>query len=488
MDLQLSKHLIGKTSLILINRAISNNGGGLGNENNRAQQDKILKMGSKNISAIFRVFVKPYHQAFICAILLIWLKSAFTLFGQASKILYGQRIVDASETNEPHSPDPRASDPTIAFLTPDLNKLIRSWEESAISAEDAKSAVWEIVRGKSFLEHKPSHGIVFVKTHKTASSTVTSMLHSLATSHDLIAPLTTKTTPFDPRNAGGQEELFHLPTTVPEAQSAPYDVWSNHVKFHESLLSEAVPSSGGKYVSIVRDPASRLRSACKYYECCPATTDTSWALFIIQKGKDKDWSKGHCAFDQTSRDIFGPTLDEATRAAVETRVDRGDLFLMVSERMVESSLALWNFYDLHPLDVAFISQKVTIDRFTGESTLMNGSEEKKPRVVEVAEEKVREWNPYDTSLHELANHALSKRMKAIFPEKTIRERAVRELELLNDIIWQVCLPELKEKTPELNDWCREKKMDNVAWNECHLDMMNFQRLNQAAIRGRRQRL
>eukprot|EP00581_Thalassiosira_minuscula_P009365 CAMPEP_0183708676 /NCGR_PEP_ID=MMETSP0737-20130205/4902_1 /TAXON_ID=385413 /ORGANISM="Thalassiosira miniscula, Strain CCMP1093" /LENGTH=277 /DNA_ID=CAMNT_0025936575 /DNA_START=493 /DNA_END=1326 /DNA_ORIENTATION=+ len=273
-----------------------------------------------------------------------------------------------------------------------------------ISVEEAKSAIWDIVKSESFVQHKPSHGIAFVKTHKTGSSTITSVLHSIATSHNLVNPLTNKSVVYNPRTAEGREIMLNFPTTLPGQKSAPYDVWCNHINFRESLLTEAVPSSNGKYLSIVRDPGTRLRSACAFFKCCPANTEDGWVKFILsEKGNTNSWSKGirsaMCRTDQSSREIFWPSPTVETQASMEKRVARGDLLLLVMERMIESMLVLWDFYKLHPLDVAFIPKKV--------KKKIPGVTDEKPNILKLAEEMVREANPYDTALHELANNTLT---------------------------------------------------------------------------------
>mmetsp|Transcript_32229 Transcript_32229/g.68201 ORF Transcript_32229/g.68201 Transcript_32229/m.68201 type:complete len:442 (-) Transcript_32229:1125-2450(-) len=432
---------------------------------------------------LFRLDKIPCYLAFFSAAMMVW--SHWTLppfHSEPIDLSHEQRpVVNAS--GPPLEKGERASS---IFLTPELDDLIRSWENSTLSDENAKSAIWGIVQSKSFVDHKPSHGIVFMKTHKTASSTITSILHSIATSHNLVAPVTKKTAPFDPRGAKGRKELLGLLTTIPGIQSAPYDIWCNHVKFHESLLTRAVPSSYGKLFSIVRDPGTRLRSACAYYHCCPAETEEEWAEFVLSDhGKAGSWNKGFCEFDQSSGEIYGPSLTKETQAAVQSRANRGELLLLVMERMSESMLVLWDFYKLHPLDVTFISQKVRTKN-------LNVEEEKSNR-TKLAETLVREMNSYDSALHKFANTLLTKKVEALMPNKAIRDRAMKEVELLNDLLHHICQPNLYGVTSDLNFWCKEKTFDNVSWNDYHLRRVNSQK-HTAAVghrqndRGRMQRM
>lgn len=92
-------------------------------------------------------------------------------------------------TNKKNSANPESAIPEGAFLRGELLELVTNWEASSITTEEAKSELWRIVSQPSYIHHRPQYGIVFVKTHKTGSSTVTSVLHSLATAHNLTTPI-----------------------------------------------------------------------------------------------------------------------------------------------------------------------------------------------------------------------------------------------------------------------------------------------------------
>lgn len=352
------------------------------------------------------------------------------------------------------------------FLTTELRELVHSWEESTVSTEEAKEIMWDIVRSKSFTEHKPSHGIVFVKTHKTASSTISSILRSLSTNHNLSTPYTKHSFGMDLATPAGREKLFNNPSSL-GMKSGPYEVLCDHVRFHESLLTQIVPTSGGKYISIVRDPGTRTRSACQYFHCCPAETDEIWSEFILSSDDEElRQMRSMCNLNWTSSNIAGMTsenMNENSLATVESRARHNDLLLLVTERMSESLLLLWDFYKLHPLDMTFHSFKVrrpmagdeTQDRSNG-NTL-------------AALERVRALDSYDASLYRFANEELTSKMNALFPTKAMREQAISEFESMNNLAHQVCLKEFKDVASGLNYWCHEKAVDKPKWVHMHLD-------------------
>ena len=360
------------------------------------------------------------------------------------------------------------------FLTPALDALVRGWEGSSISVPEARRAIQDIIRSPAYIQHRPHPGIVFVKTHKTASSTVASVLHALATSHNLTTPIPImRGKQFDARTKGGRSELLRLPTTVVGQKGAPYDIWVNHVLFGDALLRDAVPTSEGKYFSIVRDPATRMRSACNFFGCCPAKSDTEWQEFVLNSTQES-W-KGTCSLDQSFSEINEGPLSYETYAAMEDRIKRGGLLLLVTERFSESMLALWDFYRLHPLDVAFLSKKVANNTPTrggggvADSRRYTPLEDKTTEFLK-AEEKVRWMSPYDTATHKLANAQLSEKMEGMFSKEVNKERVKDTLNILNDLLHEV-FQGLDDVMPELKFWCLEKELDNVQWSEAHLNML-----------------
>jgi Galactose-3-O-sulfotransferase len=365
------------------------------------------------------------------------------------------------------------------FLTGPLLELVSRWDAASISNVAARRALWEIVSQPKYMNHRPSHRIVFVKTHKTGSSTLTSVLHSIATAHNLITPITTDTRPYEPQNHADYH-ILTLNTTHPNVSSAPYDIWCNHVLYDNLLTEQVVPSSQNRVVTIVRDPVIRMRSACQHYRCCPSQYDDPTVFERFEqspKGQSffgrRHGTDDHCHVDKSSREIVGTglypnkTFDENFLAILEkaSAITTGDFLILVTERMIESMLVLWHTYQLHPLDVAYLSKKVV--RTTS-------AVEKSNRTL-VVEHMVRTWNPYDTKMHTVANEVLAKRMELIFPEPDQRIRAHEQLQSLNDLLFSACQVDDDQATEELEYWCNEKVLDSYAWNVVHLNRLQQQR-------------
>ena len=137
---------------------------------------------------------------------------------------------------------------------------------------------------------------------------------------------------------------------------------------------------------------------------------------------------------------------------------------MVTDRFTESMIALRDFYDLHPLDVAYFAKKQIDKHHVATEVITEEIQEKIDRAFDL----MREWNPFDYSIYKLANTLLTKKMEELFPQETARERVVEEVKLMNDLLYHVCAHELDNVTSQLNSWCLEREADNLWWNRIHL--------------------
>jgi len=269
------------------------------------------------------------------------------------------------------------------------------------------------------------------------------------------------------------EAMLHLPTTIPGIEGAPYDVWTNHVIFDNLLFDRIVPSADKHMVSIVRDPATRIRSACNYFSCgCPGdyADPEKWNSFVLsQEGRTFFETKrkgNNCGVDQSSMEIVGTgegqnrTFEEDVKQAID-QADQGKLLLLVTERMVESMLVFWSHYQLHPLDVAYLSMKVQEKPENISNTTLQ------------AEALMREWNPHDAYLHQVANKLLTARLKLLYPDEADQQKAQQQLENLNDLLFHACSENETAGVLELDDFCEEKMLDNVPWQRKRLKLLGL---------------
>ena len=165
---------------------------------------------------------------------------------------------------------------------------------------NATQTIWSLISSEEYRSARPKRGIAFLKTHKTGSSTIASVLHSIAISHNLATAIAIRAEWGE--NYTGIEQLPSTNQTV----GPPFDIWTHHIHYDIKLLDKIVPTAEYHLVSIVRDPATHMRSACQYYGCCPSNP-TKLNLFVLQDGGREQFAEkqNHCKLDESSHLIVG---------------------------------------------------------------------------------------------------------------------------------------------------------------------------------------
>lgn len=111
-------------------------------------------------------------------------------------------------------------------------------------------------------EELPVTNIMFLKTHKTASSTVLNILYRFAETHNLSVAL-----PAGPRFHLGYPWFFVRRYVEGVRQDGPlrrFNIMCNHLRFNPPEVQKVMPN-GSLYFSILRDPVSQLESSFTYY-------------------------------------------------------------------------------------------------------------------------------------------------------------------------------------------------------------------------------
>lgn len=105
---------------------------------------------------------------------------------------------------------------------------------------------------------KPETNIVFLKTHKTGSSTITNILNRFAETHKLNVAL-----PVDDFH----HFLWPLPFQVDFVQNRPPqpNIILNHARFNAEALLELMPKTT-KYITILRHPITQFTSLFKFMD------------------------------------------------------------------------------------------------------------------------------------------------------------------------------------------------------------------------------
>ena len=109
---------------------------------------------------------------------------------------------------------------------------------------------------------KPEHHVVFLKTHKCGSSTVTNILSRYVDNNNLTMLL--------PRDIGKDRQFkwpnrFRISNARVDRGRMP-NMLANHARFDRKPMKHLFPRSKSKYVTILRDPVTQWESMSTYYK------------------------------------------------------------------------------------------------------------------------------------------------------------------------------------------------------------------------------
>ncbi|XP_077063915.1 galactose-3-O-sulfotransferase 2 [Siphateles boraxobius] len=266
---------------------------------------------------------------------------------------------------------------------------------------------------------QPKNHIVFLKTHKTASSTILNILYRYGDSHNLTFAL--------PLNMHSQ--LFyptffaaHFVEGVRTRSVKEFHILCNHMRFSSQEVRKLMPKDTF-YFSILRNPVAMMESLFVYYKAIPAfRVVKSLEEFLIQGGRsyntsvpNNHYARNILTFD-FGLDNTAPENDndlDKRSAEVISAVERDFPLILISEYFDESLVLLkhalcWSLDDIS-------------------SFRLNSRSEhsRRPLSAETAE-RVKQWNSLDWRVYQHFNATFWKRI-----DSTIgRTKLQREVELL----------------------------------------------------------
>eukprot|EP00045_Choanoeca_perplexa_P014678 m.174770 g.174770 ORF g.174770 m.174770 type:complete len:1183 (-) comp16756_c0_seq1:120-3668(-) len=242
----------------------------------------------------------------------------------------------------------------------------------------------------------PQTKIVYVKTHKTGSSTLTNIFHRYAEKHHLKVALPKGNTFLGwPRSAGIPKSYVPLPNS-----EGNYDVFcSAHTRYNHDYIADIVPNAN--HITILRDPVAHFVSSWSYWGVAShikrvSGFDVTWQEFLEDpnlwfsrslKG-DRDLLHNSVAFD------FGYE-HEYKDGDADTLMRHLDTFtqVLITEYMDESLVLMKRKLCWELDDVVYYALKVN----------------KRKTRLELADEhrrKILEMNWFDNQLYQHFNQTL----------------------------------------------------------------------------------
>nr|XP_046185660.1 galactose-3-O-sulfotransferase 3-like [Oncorhynchus gorbuscha] len=309
---------------------------------------------------------------------------------------------------------------------------------------------------------KPKHtNVAFLKTHKTASTTMQNLLFRFAERNNLTVAL--------PVQACGHQ--FCYPRTfnahLVHPHTLPPNVVTSHMRFNRAEMQRLMPNDT-IYVTILREPGSMFESLFSYYnQYCQsfkrvpngsleAFLDEPWRYYRPDE-KDSMYARNTLTFD-LGGDKDHPAADATAYArAFVAETERVFSLVMIAEYFDESLVLLRHLLSWDLEDVLYVKLNMR----------MSGS---KHSLSPGLPFKIRAWNALDARLYDHFNASLWRQLTALGPACVARE--VRLLRRAQERLVRGCfggrLPQLRSaaqiKNKELRPWQPSAKVDIVGYD------------------------
>eukprot|EP01084_Bolivina_argentea_P180749 312259_1 len=307
--------------------------------------------------------------------------------------------------------------------------------------------------------------MIYLKTHKTASSSLTNLLHTLSVRHNKSCPLLTNQYAghtFDFNKQSNKQIISNINTWN---NNTKLDIWLNHAIFNPYLY-ELIPTSTNQILTIIRNPNDRFLSAWQTQQRHKMNLSTfinnSVKLTEIQQINTNSNKHTRNEFNSQCHEIIPNYADNGIDKYNNwKRIESGDFLILISDRWDESLLLLKYAYNLEWKDLFY--KKMTKRPWKDEM-------KKKKNVVEITQDesiKLKKLNDCDWKLYNVAVEIFDRRLYEIYKDDVKRlEEDIDMMHNVQDAEWHKCFVEntvnfsLVEKQV-----CESYLHDNREWNK-----------------------
>ncbi|XP_034020202.1 galactose-3-O-sulfotransferase 3 [Thalassophryne amazonica] len=308
---------------------------------------------------------------------------------------------------------------------------------------------------------KPKHtNVAFLKTHKTASSTMQNLLFRFAERNNLTVAL--------PVQACGHQFCYPRSFTshFVHSHTLPPNIITSHMRFNKVELQRLMPNDT-VYITILREPSSMFESLFSYYnQYCQsfkrvpngsleAFLEEPWRFYQPDE-KDSMYARNTLTFD-LGGDKDHPATDITYAQAFVEEVERVFSLVMIAEYFDESLVLLRHLLSWDLDDILYV--KLNMRTANSKQNLTPG-----------LPAKIRAWNSLDAHLYDHFNASLWRKLAALGPACVARE--VRLLRQAQERLMRSCfggrLPLLRSatqiKNKDLRPWQPSGKVDIVGYD------------------------
>nr|XP_026695791.1 galactosylceramide sulfotransferase-like isoform X1 [Ciona intestinalis] len=280
---------------------------------------------------------------------------------------------------------------------------------------------------------EPITKIMFMKTHKTASTSVMNIIERYAVKHNLTIALPN----------GGNADQFDYPNPFHERMVFPllhgqdrYDVICHHMRFNSQQVNKILPRHVAKYVTILREPGKMFESIFDYFydlvdffHNVPSSSRENLEIWlddapsrINRGGKGGFWFIGK---NLEYHDLGFSNMNEQAKylKLAAERIEQEFDLVMISDHFMESLILLKDLMCWDLKDVV--------------SLKLNSRKSKSPEQPEQLRRKIRNWNKADAFLFDHFNATLWRKVEAFGHQRMAQE--IAELKRLNGEFFKECV-------------------------------------------------
>eukprot|EP00049_Salpingoeca_infusionum_P018991 m.359653 g.359653 ORF g.359653 m.359653 type:complete len:775 (-) comp18664_c0_seq1:1572-3896(-) len=252
----------------------------------------------------------------------------------------------------------------------------------------------------------PATKWVYIKTHKTGSSTIANMFHRFGNRHGLKLALPRDDTFY----AWPNLDTSRIIATVwqRKTSSQTYDMLcSAHVRYNRAALDSLVPDA--KYLTVLRSPLTHVKSSYSYWGVSNHIRQNggpSLSLDQFLENPTKYFqvaNRGDYMLLKNSQCFDLGLSNEPSESQVRNLMKEMDesFFVLITDHMDESLVLLKRMYCWDFEDIVYISLKSRTKTHTSEPDA----------TVQLRERRIREMNPMDQMLFDHFNETLWKLIK-----------------------------------------------------------------------------
>ncbi|KAK7909930.1 hypothetical protein WMY93_014614 [Mugilogobius chulae] len=309
---------------------------------------------------------------------------------------------------------------------------------------------------KLFKHSKPKHtNVVFLKTHKTASSTMQNMLFRFAERHNLTVAL--------PKNDFQFAYPSYFTSALVDPRTKPPNIITNHMRFNKKELEKLMPPDT-VYITTMRETSAMFESLFVYYythsqsfhrvpqKSLEAFLDSPFKYYRSYEG-DSMYARNCLTFD-LGGDKDGYELDYAQRLAA--KVEETFSLVMISDYFDESLILLRRLLNWDLEDIVYFKVNMR-------------SEKAKKTISPELSAKIRAWNSIDAYLFDHFNASLWRQIEAVGLECVAKE--VQLLRKAQEKLMRTCFGSEK---PRLNSASKIKNKAFKPWQPVDVDIVGYE--------------